>query len=185
MPTYQAFDPNTELVGRTALSMTSNIMQDEYIDILKRHGLEQIDPEAWYPVQSLLDVFNEIARGGFNASPIFVSIGMAAARLSLESMPPQLKALPWQTFFTSYDKVWQSRHRNGDVGRVTTEYVDDNHLVLRFRSPYPDDIFYGAFYAYTRHFKPAGKNFSVTYDDKLLPRDKGGNETVIHIQVEA
>ncbi len=184
MPTYQAFDPKSEIIGRTALSMTTSIMHEDIEGILERHGLKSIDPEAWYLVQSLLNVMNEVISGGVNASPIFVSIGMAAARLSLEAMPPQLKALPWQTFFASYDKIWQSRHRNGDVGHVVCEQVDDHHLILRFRSPYPDDIFYGAFYTYARHFKPEGMSFKVAYDEKLLPRDRGGDETVIHSYVE-
>ena len=61
MSHYQAFDPKSEVTGQMVFSMTKSILLDDIKEILKRHGMDNIDPKSWYPVQSLLDVFNEVA----------------------------------------------------------------------------------------------------------------------------
>lgn len=184
MPRYQSFDPNAEIIGRTVSGFIKSIMHDEIDEILKRHGLDHIDPQAWYPVQQLLDIYNDIAVG-INVSPIFVSLGMAAAQIGLDGMSEEAKSLSLQAFFSNYDAVWQSRHRNGDVGHVKYEQINEDHIILTIKVPYPDDIFYGAFYTYARHFHPKNKNFSVAYDERIPTREHGGQETVIHIRLQA
>ncbi len=182
MRQYQSFDPNAELIGVTAQGLVTSILHDDIADILERRGLSKIDPQQWYRVQQLLDVFNDVAKGG-DASSMFVSIGMAAAEIGFDNMPAERKVMPISTFFSNYDAIWQSRHRNGDVGHVKYEQLSDDHIVLTVRSPYPDDMFYGAFYTYTRHFCPADRQFTVSYDPKITAQDQGGQETVIHIML--
>jgi virulence-associated protein VapD len=179
MSHYQAFDLNSEVLGQMVSSMTKSIFHNDIEDILKRHGMDNIDPQSWYPVQNLMEVFNEVSK---NTSQVFISIGMASAQMSLESMP-QIKILPFHTFFASFDSVWQSRHRNGDVGHMQYQRIDDNHLTMTFRSPYPDDIFYGAFYTYCREIRPKDKNFTVAFDEKVPTREGGGEVTIIHIHL--
>jgi hypothetical protein len=177
MSHYQAFDMKSEVLGQMAMSMTKSVLHDEIEQILDRHGMNNLDPNSWYPVQNLMEVFNEVSE---NTSQIFVSIGMASAQSSLQAMP-QIKALPFHKFFAGFDSVWQSRHRNGDVGHLKYKQIDDNHITMTFRSPYPDDIFYGAFFTYAREFKPEGKTFKVSFDETTPTREKGGKETTIHI----
>jgi hypothetical protein len=59
----EAFDPETEISGRAMLALIRCIVADEISDIVKRHGVdsETLDPEAWYPLQTWLDVFQDIA----------------------------------------------------------------------------------------------------------------------------
>jgi hypothetical protein len=183
MPLYQSFDPNAEIVGTTVSGFTKSVLYEDLTGVLKRHNLDNIDPTQWYPVQNLLNVYNDMAVKG-NTSSVFVSLGMAAVQVSLDHMPAAMKSLTLAQFLSNYDSVWQSRHRGGDVGYVRFEQVNDNHFVMTFKSPYPDDIFYGAFYAYARHFCPRNKRFSVSYDTNHPRRDRGGEETVIHIRLE-
>ncbi len=182
MGRYKEFEPNSQIVGMTASALTKNILYEDIEAILKQHKLDNIDPAAWYPLQNVLDILSEIASKGGNASSTFVSIGMKAAELSIESMPAPLKAMPIEEFYSKYDAIWQSRHK-GDVGHVQFEKVNDNHFILRLRSPYPEDIFYGAFYAYTRHYCPPNKSFSVAYDEVMLRPEFGGGEVIIHIRL--
>lgn len=183
MPRYLAFDPHAEMTGMTVLSFVRSIMHEDIAGILKRHHLDNIDPQGWYPVQPLLDVLSEISEGA-NSSSIFVSIGVAAAQIVLEGMPPAMKTLSLPEFFSKYDAIWRSRYRNGDGGSIQCQQVDDNHLIVRVRTPYPDDIFYGAIYTYTRFFCPKGKTFSVAYDETAVPHDAGGEATIMHIRLQ-
>jgi len=183
MQRYQAFDSQAEMTGMTASSFVKSIMHDDITAILTRHHLDNIDPQGWYPVQTVLDVLNEISEGE-NASSIFVSVGVAAAQLALAALPPVMKGCTLQEFFSKYDAMWKSRHRNGDAGFVHCEQVDENHLILCIKTPYPDDVFYGAIYGYVRFFCPKDKTFSISYDDQIPTRDAGGDETVMHVRLQ-
>ncbi|HEX2619421.1 MAG TPA: hypothetical protein VHL11_04715, partial [Phototrophicaceae bacterium] len=156
MQHYKSFDPETEMVGQTVLSLVNSIMHNDIVDILKKHGLDKIDPLGWYPVQSVLDVMSDISKGD-NASPVFVSIGMAAAQLGYESMGEDARQLPIGDFLTLYSKHYQSRTRYGDAGWIEVEMENERHYVITSRLPFPDDVFYGTFYAYARLFRPANK----------------------------
>ncbi len=180
---YQSFDPQTEINGRSAEGLVRSVMHDDIAHILQHHGLNQIDPEAWYPLQAVLDVLNAISGEGVNASPAFVSIGMAAAEASLAVMPSQTKSLSIVEFFSKYAARWPTLHRNGDVGSVEYQRVNENHVVLTLRVPYPDDVMYGTLYRYASFFKPKGKHITVAYDGKLPRREQGGEATVVHIRV--
>jgi hypothetical protein len=49
------------------------------------------------------------------------------------------------------------------------------------RTPYPDDIHFGAIYAIAaRHF-PDKASVSVRYDEHLARRDKGGDMTRVEV----
>lgn len=182
MPRYLAFDPQAEMTGMTVLSFVKSIMRENITGILKRHGLETIDPQGWYPVQPLLDILSEISESP-NSSSIFVSIGVAAAQLALEGVLPSMKTPTLYEFFGQYDAMWKLRHRNGDGGYVRYEPVDPNHLIIHVKTPYPDDVFYGAIYGYARFFCPKDKTFSVAYDETRPTREAGGDETIIHIRL--
>jgi hypothetical protein len=180
---YQVSDPETEIVGTIVSAFTKSLLHEDIAGILQRHQLDNIDPNEWYRVQRLLDVFNEVVSEG-NTSSVFVSLGMAAAQVALDNMPPALKTLPMNLFFANYDAVWQSRHRNGDVGHVKFEQVDENHIKMSFNSPYPNDIFYGAFYTYARHYCPPNKRFTVAYERIIPILEERGQEAIIHIRLE-
>lgn len=47
--------------------------------------------------------------------------------------------------------------------------------------PYPDDVFYGMFFEFARHFLPDGTAYTVEYDGQLHRDLCGGDRTVLHI----
>ncbi len=71
-------DPETELTGQTVLSLIKNINYQNIQAIIEKHGLTDIDPNAWYPLQDVLNVLREIS-DATNSTFNFVSIGMTAA----------------------------------------------------------------------------------------------------------
>lgn len=171
-------DPNVELNGHTVQAFLQSAMHSNYEHILEKHGFDQIDPDVWYPLQDVLSVIREISQHS-NAMMSLVSIGIAAAENSL--YPPEIERLSVSEFFHVYGDYYPKRHRGGDPGWVDVEKPADDHLVISFQVPYPDDLFYGIIYGYVRRFSEPGELFSVVYDDEALPRDKGGDYTVVHV----
>jgi hypothetical protein len=184
MARYQAFDPNTELTGQTALAFIKNINHREIERILKKHGLDRIDPASWYLLQRVLDVLTDISTE-INSSSNFVSIGVAAAQLNLDRMPPELRSLPIDQWLQMYcEKVYQERHRNGNAGKLTLTKESPQRLRINMHSPYPDDLMYGVLYSYTRAMRPIGKGFTLRYEDGVPRHDQGGDQTIIHIEID-
>jgi hypothetical protein len=183
MPLYRSFDPQTEVMGIGLLGFTRSIVHNNLAEILARYHLDHIDPQGWYPVQTLLDVFGEIS-SGMESSPIFISLGVAVSQVVLQSLTAEAKAVSLHQFFSGYDAFWKSRHRNGDMGYVNYERVSENQIIMRVRTPYPDDLIYGLIYGYARYFCPKDQTVSVAYDEHLPSRDTGAEETLIHIRLQ-
>ncbi len=180
MGRFQSFDPKAELSGGTALAFLININHENIENILRAHHLENIDTERWYSLQSVLNVMSDISEG-FDYGSNFVAIGLAAGELGIKMLPPSMANFTVEEFFIDYEKTYLARHRNGDVGWVKTEKLDDSHFIIRTRTPYPDDVVYGVFYAYVRRFTPPGKRFVLRYDENAPRHDEGGEETILHI----
>ncbi len=183
MQTYQAFDPQSEMTGQSVQGMIKNLLHDDIAKVLARHHLDNIDPNAWYRLQDLLGVLNDVTGQGVNSTSIFVSIGMGAADLGYEGLPPQLKDISLEQFLAAYGARYRTLH-HGDVGYVNFEKVSDDHFVLTTKVPYPDDMMYGVFYGFARHLKPKGKGVSVSYDSQQPRRDEGGDVTIIHVKLK-
>lgn len=182
MPRYVSFEADTELNGNTALAFLKNIRHDNIVDILKKHGMDNIDPTAWYPLQSVLNIMNDIYESS-DASTNFVSIGIAAAQLGIDNLPPQMANATLEQLLMAYPAVYQQRHRGGDPGEIAVKKVDDSHYIITMRVPYPDDVFYGVMYGYVRHFCPQNKRFSLRYDPDLPRREDGGENTLVHVHL--
>ncbi len=184
MTHYLAFDPNSEMSGLSVQSFVRNILHEDIAEILVRHGLNEIDPQKWYPVQKLLDVFSEVAAEGSNTSQVFVSVGMGAAELGYAAMPAQAKAkLTLEAFLSAYGNRLNELHR-GNVGYIQYEKIADGHYVMTWKIPYPDDVMYGVFYGFTRLLRPSDKAFVLEYDRDQPSSDNGGEMTVLHIYVK-
>lgn len=174
-------DPETELTGQTVLSLIKNINYQNIQAIIEKHGLTDIDPNAWYPLQDVLNVLKEIS-DATNSTFNFVSIGMTAAQLAY--IPPEMENYTLEQILRQYGKIYQMRHRNGDFGSVVVEKPSENHLKIIMDTPYPDDIMYGVMYGYARRFLPPGTRAVVQYDDTQPRMAEGGDYTVVHVRWE-
>jgi hypothetical protein len=178
-------NPAIELSGVTANSLMINLMSDEMRPILERHNLADIDENAWYPLQNLLNVLRDIAasQGG---SLNLVSIGMSAAKQGLRHFPPPVFEMSLLEFFSSYQQWYDARHRPVGEGRISAEEVEAGHITITLQDiPYPDDVMYGLFYELVRSLRPAGTNFTLEYDDEVQRDKTGGNATRLHLWLDA
>lgn len=183
MTRYMAFDPESEVIGASALAFITNMNHDDMEAILEKHGLNQIEPQQWYPVQSILDVMSDISKEG-DASSNLVAIGMEASELGLKRLPDHFRSLSLFEFLGIYDNWYKEVHRNTKTGYVKTEQVDENYLIIRAKLPYPDDLLYGIFFSYARNLAPQGKSISLSYDAEIQRRDEGGEETTFHLRLK-
>ena len=77
--------------------------------------------------------------------------------------------------------TYHSAHRNGDIGHVIGERVEDKYYRINLEDIYPDDMTYGIIYGFAKRLLPSGTQFSVKYDEGQPNRDRGGEKTIIHV----
>jgi hypothetical protein len=169
-------DPALELNGHSAAALIRSINRDNYMAVLKAHGLDHIESEQWYSMQAILDVLAEI---GEQTSGIMdlVSIGMAAGDGSI--LPAAVLALPPQKLLETYAAVFPSRHRGGDPGWITVEHPDAATTRISSNTVYPDDLFYGLMYGLLRRVAKPNDEFVLHYGDQ---RDRGAPATIIVVE---
>ncbi len=180
MPKFQC-DPHIEVLGQQVIAFFNNARSEEIRPVLAKYGLASINPDEWYPVQSLLDVLSDLAKQA-DWSANFVSIGMAMADAA--DLPPESRGAPIEDFLMRINAEYQAWHRGGDTGIIEVQKLADGHfqLVNEIKTAYPDDMVYGLVYGYVRRLLPQGTPFRVRYNESGGPRrDYGGDFTVIDI----
>jgi hypothetical protein len=175
---YVSFDPNAEIIGQNVLGFVGCTNKDRIIPFLEKHGLNHIDPDQWYPLQSWLDVLNDLVNAG-GAMFDFVSVGLKIAETAV--YPPEVEHMPFADFVMLIPQVYQLQHRNGDVGEERAEKLSNTHLRLIMNTPYPDDLAYGVVWGMARRFLPKGTQFTIAYDGAEPRHDQGGEYTVLDI----
>ncbi len=183
MPRRISFEPSAEIFGGSVLALIKMMQYDEIEDVLKKYHLTEVDPNQWYPLQLTLDIISEVADRP-NAPVNLVSLGMTAAELGIQRLPPEKLNLTVEEALRMYgEEIYPARHRGGDVGKIWVEPVDATHCIIHARVPYPDDQIYGIMYGYARHFRPEGKSVALAFDPDKPRHDEGGDETLIHVYI--
>ncbi len=173
--------PAVEVLGHKMLSMIDSLSTEVIEPILKRHGLDNIEPDAWYPAQDWLNVLNDLlAERPWETE--FVGTGISIAENG--SIPPELEQASLETVLARWDDFYQMYHRGGDIGEVTMEKLSDTHIKTVHRHLYPDALVYGIAHGWAMRFLPEGTRFSVYYDKEVPHLDRGGPETIVHIRWE-
>lgn len=177
-PKYQLLSEDHEVVGSVVIAYRSSINIENYQDVYSRHGLDEIEPDAFYSMQKLVDVFNEIEQAPSDAMFDFVSIGMVSGEQIQKTFMEN------GVSFTDSMLAIQSMHyemnRGADVGYFKVEVAEPGYLICYMRGPYPSDLYYGAIWAAARVRELS--DFTVYYDTEALRFEDGGDETIIHVQ---
>jgi hypothetical protein len=174
--------PGVEAIGESIRAFADNLQALETRPAMQTYGLLNAAPDEWYPLQPLLDGLNEIAqRPGISAD--LAAIGMEIG--TVISVAPHIQNPTLWDALANWNEVYQIIHRNGDVGSIVCEKVDEKHYKTIHTCLYPDDFNYGIVYGYARRFLPPGTDFTVFYDPDVTPRDQGGSgPTIIHVMWE-
>ncbi len=172
MAEYVAFDPNTEVRGVTMLSINQAIGA-KALPVLEKYGIQDINPESWYPQQTYLNAFREIDKMGFFN---MVSIGMRIPDLAL--FPPIENV---HEALSLLNTAYQMNHRHGDIGEYHYEKVSRHEALLVCRNPYPSDFDYGLIYRLVQKFLPHDSKGAVVIRDEGSPTRKKGADSCTYI----
>jgi hypothetical protein len=155
-------DASVEISGQTLQAYTHSAYSDIILNIFQKHGLVNITPDKWYPLSPLLDALYEIGTHP-DASSSMVSIGVKIAEYWVE--PPDLKTARLPMVLEGWEKHLYANVRNGDVGHITTEKINDTSYRIIHQNVFPDDLCYGLAYGFARAHLPPGTDFKVWYED--------------------
>lgn len=153
MPTYQpvlyqASSPAAEYSGQIAAAFTQNLRADVIKPLLKRHGLENVDPAAWYPQQQILDILRDIERE-FTFEEL-VAVGIKASELV--PLPPMINSI--ETVVQTANLLHQAACRNVQPDEtVFTKKLGERHYQLTFNLPSPPFAIYGVLYGLIRRVR--------------------------------
>lgn len=176
---YTVFHPDHEMIGVSIADYKHAVRGEEVHEYFAGHGLAHPDPDTWYPLQTLLDVFNDLnARGG--AMFDFISVGMNV----IENMvlPPNIESIPAVEIFQMADVIYKMNNRGSNIGGLTCDVVNDHSIIMTYITPLPDHLWYGIAYGFARRLLPKGTHITAYFDEHVVQRDEGGEKTVIHIK---
>ncbi len=156
MRKYISASPNAEVIGAALLALVKNLHYEETEPLLKRYGLETIEPFTWYPEQKILDLLKEIADGKTNVSENLVAIGMKASETI--PLPPEIDTM--EKFLTSYGARQTSTSRNTPAVLVS-KLVAEHHGQVINNTPYPDDLIFGYLWSAAKRLLPPGTTYTV------------------------
>lgn len=171
--------PNTKVLGAPLRSNLDNMATEEIEPFAAKYGLVNIQPDKWYPMQSYLDMLNDMGKS-YNLTDRLVSIGLEIFQKI--AMPPELENADLPTILNGWNDLYQMQHRGEDIGYVRVTKMSETHYKTEHKNLYPDDMLYGVAYGMAKRFLPHNTHFKVYYDPNANRVDQGGNQTVIHIE---
>lgn len=154
MAQYEPFDTGVESRGETLLAIEQALSRfsEEYQELVSQamaeYGIEEPDPDEWYPQQAELNTLETIAN---ELEPHIID------RLG-EQIPDFAE---WPTNITdvesalrSIDEAYQLNHRGGDIGYYDFEKADDQTGEVHCKNPYPCLFDRGLIRAVTQEYAP-------------------------------
>ena len=153
---FMSFDPSAELSGMFILSFIHSMWADDVIPLIKKHGFEEVEADAWYSQQAWLDFLTELYRLPDSLNRM-VSVGLKVG--DALPFPPEVNTLEQAMEFSS--QAMDHLH-SGLWGSEKVEKVSKKHVRVIAHTPYPDAATYGVYWAVAKRFPPASKDFTIT-----------------------
>jgi len=176
MAHFTPLSDDYEALGIVLMGTLNCINAENIRPYLEKHGLDHIDPNAWYPYQRMLNVYNDMLAAGSHMFD-FVSIGMKLA----EVLPPT----PGNSFrerLGNFSGNPSGLVRASDYGYIRTEFTGEKSAKIFCRQGTPDDLLYGMFYGLIKRDLGEKGRFTLKYDNSVTRRDDGGDHTVFIVE---
>jgi len=167
--------PKTELKGHILLGWLNNQLAEYTQPRLAAHGVEEVDPDAWYPAQMFLDIMREVVESNENVTTVLVAVGKSVA----ENMPVgDFSSMDdFKNFIEGMHRGPSARYAPAHENIFLIE-EDGQHFVLN-NTPMSNDILYGFIWELLRRNPIGGVNYypvpekdypSVEYGSTFLLR---------------
>lgn len=172
MAQFEAFDDDVEVHGRTitavveeALGRFSGTYQERAREVLAENGVEDPDPDDWYPQQAWLNTFRAIAD---ELEPHLLD-RLGGQIPAVADWPSGISGVP--EGLQSIDEAYQLNHRGGDIGYYRFERIDDQSGELISRNPYPCLFDRGLVRAVAQNYAPVESFVFVEENGDTCRRD--------------
>lgn len=148
-----------EVLGASAAVFFDNLASHQLDPVLAKHGFtqESFDPQAWYPLQFLLDLADEA-----NPNDDHV-IGVALGKALAQRLINMLNVPDAQTFVeVSLNQVQEVVNRNipEEFGYQITK-IDEGHYLVHNNTPFSNNGIYGYLWEAMRILVGTEGTFSV------------------------
>jgi hypothetical protein len=155
MTQYEAFDPAVEVHGRTILAVVDDALvrfsertRERARSALVENGVEDPDPDEWYPQQAWLNTFEAIAA---DLEPHLLD--------RLGEQIPDVAEWPGgvstvEAGLESIDEAYRRNHRGGEIGYYRFASLDDRTGEVTCKNPYPCPFDRGLIRAVARRYAP-------------------------------
>lgn len=147
--------PEVLLRGQIFLSIMQSLTYFNYQPLadewLEESGIDQIDPDSWYPRQEWLNLLKKLEKG-INSSENQVAIGVKV--IENAKIPEDMIADSVEAAIGMLIAVYTSEQKNlplGDQGYYITK-KDDNHYEILDGNPYLFNVTYGYIWGILRRF---------------------------------
>lgn len=151
--TRSTLSDRVEVYGRSvqALLHAMEFLKLKAGQVLASHGIESLEPEEWYPMQSVLDSFNDILQqvGPHTTRSIGRSVPQSAV------FPPAINS--FESALQSLDQAYRMNHRgSGDIGSYRYQPGVNKSAGMVCDNPYPCEFDQGLIEALYDRFPPKG-----------------------------
>jgi len=184
---FKAFAPDIEVNGQTVLSVVKGCsMQSIARQYLRINGIDDPQPQHWYPQQAWLDTFQQI-------SAVIGDMGLMLIGQKIPDSadwPADVRDIAGA--LASIDVAYHMNHRrhgrllydtasgamDEGIGHYQLQQVDERSSKVICCNPYPCDFDRGIVGAAANKFKPAGFRVMVSHEHVVPCRKKGGDTCV-------
>ena len=138
MVTYDAFDRDVEINGRTVLAIVeegmgrfSETYRERAVTALAEEGISEPAADEWYPQQAWLNAFETIA----DELQPHVLDRLGEQLPEIADWPNEFEAVP--DGLRSIDEAYQRNHRGGEIGHYRFEKTGPQAGEVTCYNPYP------------------------------------------------
>jgi len=117
--------------------------------ILRSHGLERIDAEEWYDLNTARSIYYTIGKQVGERSLHAVGLQMIEAA----PFPPEVKDV--RSVLASLDAAYHMNVRGNEIGSISCSFEDDRSAAVVFATPFPCALNRGIVQGCAKKFVPA------------------------------
>jgi hypothetical protein len=154
---FVAGTPQALVLGQVVQAFAQNLEADMIQPLLPKYGLDNIDPEKWYPHQSWLSLLKDLGDmpGGSTA---LVAFGKKVVETAM--MPPEIDSIP--KVLAALQAIHHLNLQNipADEG-YWLETMGEQTIHVYHNTPNPPDAIYGFIWGLAQRFRAPGEPFVV------------------------
>lgn len=142
--------------------------------ILQQHGLSDIDPEAWYDLNTARSIYYTV---GEQVGPnTLETVGMSI--IETARFPDNIQSV--RQALESLDIAYKMNVRGEDIGYISCDFKASNRATVTFSVPFPCHLNRGIIRGCARSF---GQLATVSHGQGC--RDQGANECTYFVQLRS